>query len=121
MSNKNYIVAKMSMYADVKEERFPVLERIEHHIEEFMFCDDYPEIRSVFGVTVEKAEERTEREDGIVKASVSLYMEIKEEDLDAIKRAEHHIEEFFDLEEYPEIKSVYSVKVEKEEEDEKRD
>lgn len=42
---------------------------------------------------------------------VKLEMFLEVTDYDAIKRAENHIEEFLDLDEYPEIKTVYGVAV----------
>lgn len=47
---------------------------------------------------------------------VTMYFEVEENTLEEIKRLEHHAEYLLNLEEYPEIKSVYGVKVEEEKE-----
>lgn len=42
---------------------------------------------------------------------VSMTMEIEDGSEEAIKRIENHAEELLDLDEWPEIKSVYNVRV----------
>lgn len=49
--------------------------------------------------------------------TVKVEMYIETEDPNLMKRMEHHIEEFMDLDAYPEIKSVYGVTVTKNKED----
>lgn len=44
---------------------------------------------------------------------VEMYLEVKEGTMDKIKVIEHHAERLLDLESWPEIKSVYGVKVTK--------
>lgn len=43
-----------------------------------------------------------------------MNLEVNEEDIEEIKKLEHHIEYLLNLEEYPEIKNIYNVKVEEE-------
>lgn len=49
-----------------------------------------------------------------MKIKVEMYMDIDSTALDSIKKIEHHAEQLLDLENYPEIKSVYGVTVTKE-------
>lgn len=46
-----------------------------------------------------------------VDCPVSMTVRIKKSDADNLKRIEHHIEEFVDLDSWPEIDSIYDVKV----------
>lgn len=46
------------------------------------------------------------------KVKVTMYFEVNENDIEEIKKLEHHVEYLLNLEEYPEIESVYGVKVE---------
>ena len=46
--------------------------------------------------------------------NVSMKLEIQPEKLEAIKAMENHIDWFIDLDEWPEIKQVFDVKVKKE-------
>ena len=50
------------------------------------------------------------------KVKVTMYFEVEENALEEIKKLEHHAEYLLNLEEYPEIKSVYGAKVEEEKE-----
>lgn len=43
---------------------------------------------------------------------VTMYFEVNENAIEEIKKLEHHVEYLLNLEEYPEIESVYGVKVE---------
>jgi hypothetical protein len=43
---------------------------------------------------------------------VTMYFEVEENSVEELKKLEHHAEYLLNLEEYPEIKSVYGVKVE---------
>ena len=47
---------------------------------------------------------------------VTMYFEIADDEnaMEEIKKLEHHAERLLDLDSYPEIKSVYGVKVEEE-------
>ena len=47
----------------------------------------------------------------MAKVKLELCLEVEDGKEDAIKRCEHHIDELLDLDAYPEIKSVYGVKV----------
>lgn len=46
------------------------------------------------------------------KVKVTMYFEIEETAMEEMKKLEHHADYILDLEEYPEIKSVYGVQVE---------
>lgn len=46
------------------------------------------------------------------KVKVTMYFEVNENDIEEIKKLENHVEYLLNLEEYPEIESVYGVKVE---------
>lgn len=48
---------------------------------------------------------------------VEMYFEIEDEEdaMEEMKKLEHHAERLLDLDSYPEIKSVYGVKVNEEE------
>lgn len=48
------------------------------------------------------------------KVKVVMYLEVEENKIEEIKKLEHHVDYLLNLEEYPEIKSVYGVKVEEE-------
>ena len=50
------------------------------------------------------------------KVKVAMYFEIDENAMEEIKKIEHHAEYLLNLDEYPEIISVYDVKVEEEKE-----
>lgn len=52
--------------------------------------------------------------------TVKVEMYIETDDPDLMKRMEHHIEEFMDLDTYPEIKNVYGVTVTKKEDKENK-
>lgn len=45
---------------------------------------------------------------------VEMYLEIEDDFVSDIKKIEHHADYFLDLDSYPEIKSVYGVKVKEE-------
>lgn len=45
---------------------------------------------------------------------IEMYLEVDDNAIDEIKKLEHHAEYLLDLDSYPEIKSVYGVKVNKE-------
>lgn len=45
----------------------------------------------------------------IVKLEMTI--EIEDKSLDELKKLEHHVDYFLNLDEYPEVKSVYAVKV----------
>ena len=47
----------------------------------------------------------------MAKVKIEMYLEIEDDFLDDIKKIEHHAEYLLDLESYPEIKSVYDVRV----------
>lgn len=49
-----------------------------------------------------------------MKLKVTMYFDVEENGIEEIKKIEHHAEYLLNLEEYPEIKSVYGVKVEEE-------
>jgi hypothetical protein len=48
------------------------------------------------------------------KVKVVMYLEVEENKIEEIKKLEHHVDYLLNLEEYPEIKSVYGVEVEEE-------
>lgn len=48
------------------------------------------------------------------KVKVTMYFDVEESAIEDIKKLEHHADYLLNLEEYPEIKSVYGVKVEEE-------
>lgn len=48
------------------------------------------------------------------KVKITMCFEIEENAMEEIKKLEHHVEYLLNLEEYPEIISVYGVKVEEE-------
>lgn len=45
---------------------------------------------------------------------VTMYFDVEEDGMEEIKKVEHHADYLLDLYSYPEIKSVYGVKVEEE-------
>ena len=55
-----------------------------------------------------------------IVAKMTLNIEIDEKDFEEMKKLEHHIENLLDLDSYPEIKSVFGVKIEKESEEERK-
>jgi hypothetical protein len=48
----------------------------------------------------------------MANVKVTMYFEVNENSIEEIKKLEHHAEYLLNLEEYPEIESVYGVKVE---------
>lgn len=48
------------------------------------------------------------------KVKVTMYFDVDENGMEEIKKLEHHAEYLLDLDNYPEIESVYGVKVEEE-------
>lgn len=48
-----------------------------------------------------------------MEVKIEMFLDIKDGNFDEIKKMEHHAEYFLNLDEYPEIESVYGVKVEK--------
>lgn len=48
-----------------------------------------------------------------VTLEIKMKIEVPENAVDEIKKIEHHAEYFLDLDSYPEIKSVFDVKVNK--------
>ena len=49
----------------------------------------------------------------MAKVKVTMYFDVpNEEDIEEIKKLEHHAERILDLDSYPEIESVYGVNVE---------
>ena len=44
---------KISFNVDIDESNLPLLKRLEHHIEELIDLDSWPEIRTVYDVCVE--------------------------------------------------------------------
>ena len=48
----------------------------------------------------------------MAKVKVEMFFDVEERFVDEIKKIEHHAEFLLDLDSYPEIKSVYGVKVE---------
>ena len=47
-----------------------------------------------------------------MEVKISFSVDIDKSDLPKLKRLEHHIEELLDFESWPEIQTVYGVKVE---------
>ena len=43
---------KLEMKVEIDEDAFDTLKRVEHHVEELLDLDSYPEIKHVFGVQV---------------------------------------------------------------------
>ena len=48
---------KITMYFDVEENGMEEIKKLEHHAEYLLSLDEYPEIKSVYGVRVEEVEE----------------------------------------------------------------
>ena len=46
------------------------------------------------------------------KVKITMYFDVDENCLEEIKKLEHHADYLLNLDEYPEINSVYGVKVE---------
>ena len=46
------------------------------------------------------------------KVKITMYFDVEENCLEEIKKLEHHADYLLNLDEYPEINSVYGVKVE---------
>ena len=46
------------------------------------------------------------------KVKITMYFDVDENYLEEIKKLEHHADYLLNLDEYPEINSVYGVKVE---------
>lgn len=53
---------KVEMSLDIADEAFDELKKIEHHVDYFLNLDEYPEIRSVYGVSVTKEQGTEENE-----------------------------------------------------------
>lgn len=45
---------KISFFVDIDKQDFPKLKRLEHHIEELLDLDSWPEIQTVYDVQVTK-------------------------------------------------------------------
>lgn len=56
-------------------------------------------------------ENMKEEDTEYVDCAVSMIVRIKKSDVDNLKRIEHHIEEFVDLDSWFEIESIHDVKV----------
>lgn len=50
-------VIKLEMFLAVEDEAVEEIKKIEHHIDYLIDFENYPEIKSVFGVKVEETEE----------------------------------------------------------------
>lgn len=48
----------------------------------------------------------------MAKVKAEMFFDVEDHFVDEIKKIEHHAEILLDLDSYPEIKSVYGVKVE---------
>ena len=48
------------------------------------------------------------------RLKVIMYLEVEENSIEEIKKLEHHVDYLLNLDEYPEIKSVYGVEVKEE-------
>lgn len=46
------------------------------------------------------------------KVKVTMYFEVEDDAIEEMKKLEHHADYLLNLDEYPEIKSVYGVEVE---------
>ena len=55
--------------------------------------------------------DENDSDDEYIDCPVSMTVRIKKSDIDKLRRIEHHIEEFVDLDSWPEIESVYDVNV----------
>ena len=44
-------------------------------------------------------------------AKIEMNIDINDDDFDEIKKIEHHVDYLLNLDDYPEIKSVFNVKV----------
>lgn len=85
---------------------------------DFLSTDDYDENYDGFDEDDlsddDDENDEDEEEDSdteYVDCPVSMIVRIKKSDADNLKRIEHHIEEFVDLDSWPEIDSIYDVKV----------
>lgn len=82
----------------------------------YKFDDDYNENYDGFDEDdlSDDEDDEDEEEDSdteYVDCPVTMIVRIKKSDVDNLKRIEHHIEEFVDLDSWPEIDSIYDVKV----------
>lgn len=80
---------------------------------DFLSTDDYDENYDGFDED-DLSDDEDEEEDSdteYVDCPVSMIVRIKKSDADNLGRIENHIEEFVDLDSWPEIDSIYDVKV----------
>lgn len=85
------------------------LKKITHHAEFLLDNDSYPEIQTVREVTVEP--KNYDAISDITDVKVRMKLDLHDDaDPSFLKRLEHHIEELLDLDNWPEIHSVYGVK-----------
>jgi hypothetical protein len=76
MQKENKMDVVISMEATISADAFDKVKVIEHHAERLLDLGNWPEIETVFGVTVEEANKSIDSENSQLKAKVAAQKEL---------------------------------------------